>query len=744
MFRTLIVYVRLHDGRYHGMPEWPPSPARLFQALVAGIAGASVFEDRDKIALEWLETLSPAVVAVPVTREGRAFTSYVPNNDLDSLNGDSARIGEVRAAKIIKPRLFDAEKPFLYVWSFNQSDEADSFADRICHIANHLYQLGRGVDMAWAWSEVLDEREAERRLNVYPGVVYRPCDSGSGNTLACPESGSLKSLCERHAAQRVRFTDVVVGKRVQQIFSQPPKPRFRQIAYNSPATIRLYDLIGTRVPWPFVRCAELVKCVRDAAANRLIDALPDKKDAVERVLIGRGATEADKTARVRILPLPSIGHHHADRAIRRMLVEIPPNCPIRCEDVEWAFSGLAPEIDTETGEVLLDLVSATESKMLQRYGVDETRADRCWRTVTPMVLPEAAARRRIDRRRTREEVKGGAERIVEQSRAAGAVLQALRHAGVRSRVSVVRVQREPFEANGSRVEAFAEGIRFAKGRFWHMEINFAEAVSGPMIVGDGRYMGLGLMAPVRRVEGVQAFTIVDGLRSDAEPTALSRAFRRAVMARVQDFLGRRANLPTFFTGHEANGAPARSGNHAHLAFVADLIGSRLLIVAPHVLEGRSSTSEERKHLITLDKAIKDLTYLRAGESGLLKLTASFVDVDDDPLFAGAQCWESVTNYQPARHAKRVTADEALVSDVRSEIRKLGLPEPMDIEVIQLHQGPRGGLSGKLRLRFAVAVPGLVLIGRTRHFGGGLFSVSVNSGIRQSPRLLTPYPTTGDL
>ena len=47
MFRHLLIAVHLHaDGmgtaRYHGMyqgsPEWPPAPARLFQALVAGVA----------------------------------------------------------------------------------------------------------------------------------------------------------------------------------------------------------------------------------------------------------------------------------------------------------------------------------------------------------------------------------------------------------------------------------------------------------------------------------------------------------------------------------------------------------------------------------------------------------------------------------------------------------------------------------------------------------------------------------
>ncbi|WP_409194161.1 type I-U CRISPR-associated protein Csb2, partial [Accumulibacter sp.] len=38
MPRALLIAVRFHDGRFHGRPEWPPSPARLFQALVAAAA----------------------------------------------------------------------------------------------------------------------------------------------------------------------------------------------------------------------------------------------------------------------------------------------------------------------------------------------------------------------------------------------------------------------------------------------------------------------------------------------------------------------------------------------------------------------------------------------------------------------------------------------------------------------------------------------------------------------------------
>ena len=207
----------MHDGRYHGTPDWPPAPARLFQALLAGVAGAGKLADPDRIAFEWLETLPPPFVAAPTARQGQGIVNYVPNNDLDSKEGDFARVGEVRAAKAIKPQLFDAEVPFCYAWSYDSDSASDELADRVCHIANHLYQFGRGVDMAWAWGEILNALQFEQQLNDYAGVVYHPYTSG-GSLLACPEAGSFRSLLERHAAQRMRFTTVKVGKKSQQVF----------------------------------------------------------------------------------------------------------------------------------------------------------------------------------------------------------------------------------------------------------------------------------------------------------------------------------------------------------------------------------------------------------------------------------------------------------------------------------------------------------------------------------------------
>lgn len=728
MDQALLISVRLLEGRFHGTGDWPPAPARLFQALIAGAARGRTLPEDVRIALGWLEGCPVTVIAAPKARKGQRYTNYVPNNDLDYVGGDPRRVAEIRAGKFIQPLLFEARVPFIYCWLYDPCDQGACNARVVCTIAEQLYQFGRGIDIAWAWGEVIDENELEARIARYEGTLYRPTRGDQGCLLDCPERGSVASLEARYAANQRRFSRRVEGKKVNILLTQAPKPRFRSVSYNSPPFWRLFELRSAGLdtpfaPWPQERVGALVVQLRDAASQRLVDSLPDRETQIERALIGRNATEEDKTARVRITPLPSIGHVQADRGIRRVLLEVPRSCELGAEDIAWAFSGLpvSQPFDENAGEKLEEtrLSPAPDLGMLKHFGVGSGESNRLWRTVTPAALPQLAARRRIDPSRLREGPKDAQERQAEEGRAATAVLQALRHAGIRERVDSVRVQREPYAAKGARAEAFAPHTRFVKERLWHVEIRFAESVEGPLLIGDGRYMGLGLMEPVRAAQGAFGFSITAGLVLPTDPEDLAKALRRAVMVRVQERIERSASLPAFFSGHAPTGAPLREGNHGHLSFAADLPRNRLLVLAPHLIEGRAPTPRERDHLETLGAALDGLTDLRAGAAGRLTLLPFPVVVDDDPLFAPAQHWESVTDYRPTRHAKRVTAADALVTDVLGEIRRQGMSAP-EVDVLEVWEGPRGGLAGRLRFRFKAAQAGPILIGRTRHFGGGLF------------------------
>jgi CRISPR-associated protein Csb2 len=504
---SVLIHVRFHDGRYHGIGDWPPSPARLFQALVAGAGSSGPLEQHDRDALEWLEALSAPVIGAPRKRDGQRVTMFVPGNDLDKYGGDPRRVGQTRDRKTVKPLLFDADVPFFYVWTFESTKQNRSKASEICVLSERLYQLGRGVDLAWAWGELTDREALDELYARYPGDIHRPSQAGGGATLACPVAGSLDSLQARYAAASGRFATRSRVAGARRTFSQPPTSRFAPVSYNTPPKQYLYDLSQRSRPshlasWQPTRVVELVTSLRDAAADRLRPFSPSTTGEVDRVLVGRkpdGTNDGPSSARVRILPLPSIGHAHIDRGIRRVLVQVPADCPIHSEDVEWAFSGLNMT-DRDTGE-LMDFVltsnpSVASNKMVAHYGIGTIGSPR-WRTITPAALPLAANGRRS--KTVRSPLNGG-ERRHKTGHVAHAVAQALRHAGVRHRLASLVVQREPFESRGARAEEFAAGTRFTPSRLWHVELVFAEHVTGPLVIGDGRFLGLGLMAPAPYTE----------------------------------------------------------------------------------------------------------------------------------------------------------------------------------------------------------------------------------------------------
>lgn len=740
MPHTLSIRVRFLTGRYHGAGDWPPAPARLFQALMAGAACGSRVPEEADMALRWLETLDPPVIEAPPAIRGQHVTSFVPNNDLDSVGGDPGRMAEMRVAKIIQPWLFDDAVPLTYRWEYEPRPENAAFAEAVVGLSHKLYRLGWGIDPAFATGAIAAEGE-ELPADLAGLVRHRPARSGGDLQLPCPAPGSTGSLRERFAAGRSRFERHGKGKRGYTSFARPPRGAFRTVAYEAPPHRLLYELGWSEntglFAHPLQEATRLVETVRDGAIGTLARTLAEEPEAlgtsvdeamVERLLKGsKNATEADKAQRIRFIPLPSIGTVHTDPDIRRLLVEVPQGAPLSPEAVDWALSGLpvTPSFDAETGEIRPHamFVRTGNESMLGHYGID-THATAChWETITPAALP-AAPRRRIDPANIRAEAKGAGERLQEEEAAARAVERALRHAGIRQRPIEISVRREPWRAKGARAEAFAEGTRFSKHALWHLGVRFAEPLSGPLLIGDGRFLGLGLMRPVESDQDVFVLQIdPETAPRTSERIAFLEAVRRALMSRAADEKGQ---VPPLFSGHEADGGPARSGRHEHLFLAAsesDKRLDRLLVVAPWAADrsGEKGSRESKEDRSAIAGVLTGFDHVRAGRLGLVRLAGPFAPDEADPLLAPALTWRSLTPYRPTHHRKDLPAERAVVEDVTAECLRRGLPRPAAVEVIGVKTGPKGGLSADLRLRFDVAVEGPLLFGRDSHTGGGLFA-----------------------
>src|SRR5690606_26556969 len=163
--------------------------------------------------------------------------------------------------------------------------------------------------------------------------------------------------------------------------------------YGATTATLLFDLVGEDdaseqfAPFPASEAYRVVERARDRLASLLKPSFG--KDVVDRIVVGRNATESDKAVRIQIVPVPSIGSTYADHAIRRILLLVPPECPIPVEEIEWA-AGIVHLGITEDGELVdpsqPQLVRATDEGMLAHYGIHEDTYT-VWRTVTPVVLP---------------------------------------------------------------------------------------------------------------------------------------------------------------------------------------------------------------------------------------------------------------------------------------------------------------------------------------------------------------------
>lgn len=714
--QALVISVRLLDDRYHGSGSWPPSPFRLYQALVAAAYTGCTASEKEVAALRWLEQLPPPVVLSPKHKQSSLTTYYVPRNGADAQQGNLEAAAKKRDAKFVKPWLFDGRQPLHYVWFFaGHTVEAET----LVQLSERVYQFGRGVDMAFAWAEQLAADEAEHIIVQHTGPVFRPTPQGVGNTLDCPSPNqSFDSLIARYRGQLTRLRK---GE-----FHKPPLPVFQPTGYNCLSSLLLFDIRDRHdgfAAQPFTQASQLAQRLIDAAKQRLSPHFPEQ---AVRYLAGKGANDADKALRIRVVPLPSIGHQHTQADIRRVLIEVPGDCPLQLADVEWAFSGTL-DVDLETGEIDQDtpiLVKATDRKMLVYYGIGEQKAARVWRTVTPVALPLDPKKQLPVSCGLEHDESGvcGAERVYKQSQLFHSARQALRHSGITAQAQIRRIQREPFDSNGTLAECFAFQ-RFDRTRLYHLELEFAEPFSGPLVIGNGRFQGLGLMCPMdETLQTLMQFHIhTQNQPSLQDRPAFVQAVRKALMSLARQTLGQANRL---FSGHEADGSAACSGRHEHIFIAADDCNDdglmdRLLVIAPwHVDRNVKPKLRERQDF---QAVVRQLSHIRAGTLGIVGVELTPNEPDgDDRLIGPSRQWQSVTPYQPTRFPKTFDqAHDAICADVLNECQRRGLPKPK-VTILSIRQGPNGGVRAHIHLDFAVAVQGPLLLGRESHQGGGLF------------------------
>ena len=474
-------------GAFHGRadggePEWPPSPLRFFQALVAAAAARwrDEFEAQVGPALRWLEAEPAPTIVAPQGQRGAPYRLSVPNNAMDIVARALGRGGELskdaspathRAMKTVRPTHVDDDASVHYLWPIAPGQETRA----LMTACEGVSAVGWGVDLVAACVRVLSQEQAD----ALEGHRWQPTSSGRVS-LRVPETGTLSGLVQRHAAFLGRLTE---GGTV--LTPVPPLTAYRVQGYrraDDPAPLPFAAFLLLRPDNQ--KTAFFDTCRRTIhVAGMMRHAVAQAAEAAGRSgawratyvlgheVEGGRARGGLETRRFSYLPLPSILHYegqHRLSGVQRVMVAAPAGDEAEVAWLRRTMSGR--ELIDEQGQqaAVLSLLPNDDWAVRQYTG-----QGRVWKSVTPVILPG-----RDDGRPAKT------ERLLRRS---------LEHAGLPTNAAL-SWRREGYWPGANLATCYTAAACHTHPVRYHVRMEWPEPVKGPVAVGAGRYGGMGVFA----------------------------------------------------------------------------------------------------------------------------------------------------------------------------------------------------------------------------------------------------------
>ena len=450
-------------------PDWPPQPDRVFSALVsAWAAGGERPEERK--ALEWLEAQPPPAVHASEHSARTTPDVFVPPNDPGASRAAKAYMRVMPDGRPRQPRRFPIARPDNPIMAVAWSTEPEpALFDALNAVTRCVGYIGHSASLvrcrflsADAPVHLGPARAA--RLRVYPG--------------------RLRELEIAHDANPVRPT------------IRPGAPVFAQEPDPVPQDDNWLALEVVEGEVPDVRAAALVcRVLRNALMSGYRKA--GMGAAIPEVVSGHTPSGAPtRQAHLAIAPLAFAGYPHADGHVLGFAL-IPPRGATfdEMKGLRKAFEKVAP-YDEKTARRVLTLQGRPLNEPLRLAPVpsDGTpkrslasepylKPSRIWASVTPVVL-ERHLKGRGD-----AEIRGLVARACENAglpRPAPERIRASKHSAVEGMPPARPSAGEPPWTRWKVPESLASR------QLVHAVIDFGEDVPGPVILGAGRFTGLGL------------------------------------------------------------------------------------------------------------------------------------------------------------------------------------------------------------------------------------------------------------
>lgn len=548
------IEVNLLTGRYvatayndRQRSEWPPHPARLFSAMVSVWGDAEKPDRRERRALEWIENQAAPGIAASKAFSRSTVSHFVPVNDVAVVSRtlQARRAGEVYglmdllrrelavsggkdtkdAARLRRelasrrdlsstvrrtgttsadsayamfpdgrrkqerrfPSVFPETPRVTYVWESRPDAEAEMALDQLL---KRVTRLGHSSSLVSC-----------RVTPTPPNPTRVVTTDGGGSRLRTVRPGQLAELERihpRHRGVRPRslpFT--AVGYREA---TAPSSDTVREP--NTRGDWIVFEFAPGSRSFPSTRTVELAEVMRAAILAYAEDPIP------EAVSGHRPDGAPTFSPHVAIVPIPFVGSPHADGRVLGIAVSIPDGVDRLSRTAVYRAIGTwentMREARSDRSEHPLKLTFGTRGVVRMRRAVGDSdlvslrprvwrKSSRRWTSVAPVALPQHPGSLTKGSARTRAKAWGRAET---------AVRLACTHVDL-PEPAAVALSLDPWVAGGRKAAHFPpfrqrgrEG-KPVRRQLVHVSLTFDHLVRGPLMLGAGRFFGLGLMRPVR-------------------------------------------------------------------------------------------------------------------------------------------------------------------------------------------------------------------------------------------------------
>ena len=490
----LAIEVNFLTGRFvatahhdRSSPEWPPHPARLFSALVATWGEDEDTHERE--ALEWLEAQPPPSIVVPEGTPRKVLTHFVPVNDqnFDSkkLKNDETRLVpsflDDRPKQGRKFPSITPEKPRVtYLWGTAPSPE---IAEALDGLTERVTRIGHSSSLVSC------------RLASDPPPPNR-IPNETGEPLRCIREGQLAALEKLHKSHEankprtlpfepVRYKEVDIEK----------DGELSPVVADTAGEWLVFEFAAKDRNAPSTQTVAITSVFRSALLHYADDPIP------ESISGHKSNGQPSPDPHVGFLALPWVQYEHSDGRIMGAAINLPESMDEDSKNAvyraiakwEAARDGEPLKLTFGTkGDMSMTRVTGPSQLVTLRRNRWNGESQR-WVTATPIALPTHPGQLSKGTAPSRAKAWARAEEIVANS---------CRHVGLPEPTDVV-VSFSPFILGArpaSKYPAFKQrgrdGSQVAR-RLVHAAVTFDQPVRGPLLLGSGRFLGLGLMAPIR-------------------------------------------------------------------------------------------------------------------------------------------------------------------------------------------------------------------------------------------------------